>query len=122
MAKLRRPGSDAGLRACHQQRWPASVSYTLSIRGQANLGRSDTQSVHCRITLAAMADMAGLDEAEQGVVATVLLASYLVTPTMAFSVSGIITVIVSTTLCKGLDYADALSEQVVPVVVCRGLC
>jgi hypothetical protein len=55
-----------------------------------------------------MADMAGLDEAEQGVVATVLLASYLVTPTMAFSVSGIITVIVSTRLYKGLDYADAL--------------
>jgi len=48
-----------------------------------------------RITLAAMADMAGLDEAEQGVVATVLLASYLVTPTMAFSVSGIITLVVS---------------------------
>ncbi|KAK9898182.1 auxin efflux carrier [Cystobasidium minutum MCA 4210] len=45
------------------------------------------------ITLAAMADMAGLDESEQGVVATVLLASYVVTPLMAFSVSGIITVI-----------------------------
>lgn len=42
-----------------------------------------------------MADMAGLDESEQGVVATVLLASYVVTPLMAFSVSGIITVIVS---------------------------
>lgn len=49
------------------------------------------------ITLAAMADMAGLDEEEQGVVATVLLASYVVTPLMAFSVSGIITAIVSLT-------------------------
>ena len=47
-----------------------------------------------------MADMAGLDEAEQGVVATVLLASYLVTPTMAFSVSGIITIIVSRNKCS----------------------
>lgn len=42
-----------------------------------------------------MADMAGLDEEEQGVVATVLLASYVVTPLMAFSVSGIITAVVS---------------------------
>jgi len=45
------------------------------------------------ITLAAMADMSGLDATEQGVIATVLLASYLVTPTMSLSVSGIMAVV-----------------------------
>lgn len=47
------------------------------------------------ITLAAMADMSGLDEEEQGVIATVLLASYVVTPFMSLSVSGIMTIVVS---------------------------
>lgn len=65
------------------------------ISTEDRIDRRLTYLLFFRITLAAMADMAGLDEAEQGVVATVLLASYLVTPTMAFSVSGIITLIVS---------------------------
>ena len=50
------------------------------------------------ITLAAMADMSGLDQEEQGVIATVLLASYVVTPLISLSVSGIMTIVVS--LCE----------------------
>lgn len=62
-----------------------------------------------------MADMAGLDEEEQGVVATVLLASYVVTPLMAFSVSGIITAVVSMT-CNQLGMkARSLLANLVPV-------
>jgi hypothetical protein len=60
-----------------------------------------------------MADMAGLDQSEQGVVATVLLASYLVTPLMAFSVSGIITVIVS----KVLDSAPQSGVMLTPLSI-----
>lgn len=45
------------------------------------------------ITLSALAEMSGVDEDEQGVIATVLLASYLATPLMAFSVALIMTVI-----------------------------
>ncbi|CAD6587586.1 MAG: hypothetical protein CYPHOPRED_003969 [Cyphobasidiales sp. Tagirdzhanova-0007] len=45
------------------------------------------------ITLAAMADMSGLDQEEQGVIATVLLASYVVTPLISLSVSGIMTIV-----------------------------
>ncbi|KAL7006329.1 hypothetical protein EMMF5_004215 [Cystobasidiomycetes sp. EMM_F5] len=45
------------------------------------------------ITLIAMADLSGLDSAEQGVIATILLASYVVTPFMSVSVSAIIVAI-----------------------------
>jgi hypothetical protein len=61
-----------------------------------------------------MADMAGLDQSEQGVVATVLLASYLVTPLMAFSVSGIITVIVSN--ISGILKAIASSADTASII------
>lgn len=47
------------------------------------------------ITLAAMADMSGLDEKDQGTIATVLLASYIVTPLLSLSVSTIMLFIVS---------------------------
>lgn len=39
--------------------------------------------------------MSGMDEAEQGVIAVVLLASYVVTPFMSLSVSTAVSVIVS---------------------------
>ena len=41
-----------------------------------------------------MADLAGLDDDEQGIIATVLLASYVVTPLLSLPVSGAITAIV----------------------------
>lgn len=47
------------------------------------------------ITLAAIADMSGMDQEEQGVIATVLLASYVFTPFMSLPVSGAMSVIVS---------------------------
>lgn len=47
------------------------------------------------ITLAALAQVSGMGEAEQGVVATVLLASYVVTPLISLSVSFTMTAIVS---------------------------
>lgn len=46
------------------------------------------------ITLAALAQVSGMDEEEQGVVATVLLASYVVTPLISLSVSFTMTAIV----------------------------
>lgn len=58
-----------------------------------------------RITLAALADMSGMDKAEQGVIAVVLLASYVVTPFMSISVSTAVTFIVSA-ICFNMDITD----------------
>lgn len=69
-----------------------------------------------------MADLAGLDEAEQGVVATVLLASYLVTPTMAFSVSGLITVIVGLRHLFPLLYRCGWCTERKNAYFCRTSC
>lgn len=59
------------------------------------------------ITLAAMADMSGMDQEEQGVIATVLLASYVVTPLISLSVSVIMTAIVGD-LCSQLGCREKL--------------
>lgn len=90
---LHQSRSNPRLCACNFPRWSTSVrrlvSYTLSSKTLHKL------ITCCRITLIAMADLSGLDSAEQGVIATILLASYVVTPFMSVSVSAIIVAIVS---------------------------